>query len=296
MDVQKTGALIAQRRKELALTQKELARQLHVSDRAVSKWERGVNLPSAEQFEPLCAALSITVLELLRGERSPVEQIPVAQAEEAVSAVAELASIKERRARRLKLLGIALACALLLCGGLLLRDRLEQAAKQAEYDNSQAWPSVRISHFDYSGKTEILRGFTSAVYFADMPYEREAAMADLAINQPPEKTEEYLYLMQVPHIEIDDVGGANVSTCCFSVSRAKTQMQTRVYRWPLSLQGTGVTFEEAEELPYERDRFHDEDWAFEIEVGYLYSIVFFWGENEEYFAEYAFRTVSILEG
>lgn len=44
MDRQQTGALIARRRRELGLTQKQLAEQLHISDRAVSKWERGGSL------------------------------------------------------------------------------------------------------------------------------------------------------------------------------------------------------------------------------------------------------------
>lgn len=44
MDKAKTGALIAAARKEKNLTQRELAAALHVSDRAISKWERGVSL------------------------------------------------------------------------------------------------------------------------------------------------------------------------------------------------------------------------------------------------------------
>ena len=44
MDQKKTGALIAAVRRECGMTQKELARRLHVSDRAVSKWERGGSL------------------------------------------------------------------------------------------------------------------------------------------------------------------------------------------------------------------------------------------------------------
>ena len=44
MDQKKIGALIAAMRKEKGLTQKELGQRLHVSDRAVSKWERGVSL------------------------------------------------------------------------------------------------------------------------------------------------------------------------------------------------------------------------------------------------------------
>ena len=43
MDRQKTGALIAQTRKKRGLTQRELAEQLHISDRTVSKWERGLS-------------------------------------------------------------------------------------------------------------------------------------------------------------------------------------------------------------------------------------------------------------
>ena len=43
MDSKKTGALVSTLRKEKGMTQKELAAQLHVSDRTVSKWERGVS-------------------------------------------------------------------------------------------------------------------------------------------------------------------------------------------------------------------------------------------------------------
>ena len=45
MDNGKTGTLIAARRKELGMTQKELAEKLHISDRTVSKWERGAGFP-----------------------------------------------------------------------------------------------------------------------------------------------------------------------------------------------------------------------------------------------------------
>lgn len=44
MDQKKIGAFIARRRKELDMTQKELAEKLGITDRAVSKWENGVSL------------------------------------------------------------------------------------------------------------------------------------------------------------------------------------------------------------------------------------------------------------
>ena len=62
MDKLKTGALIAAARKEKNLTQKELAGLLHVSDRAVSKWERGAGFPDVSLLEPLADALDLGVV------------------------------------------------------------------------------------------------------------------------------------------------------------------------------------------------------------------------------------------
>ena len=69
MDAMKTGALIAQARKEKGLTQRELAEQVYVSVQAVSKWELGKNFPDLSLMEPLSDILGLTVSELLAGER-----------------------------------------------------------------------------------------------------------------------------------------------------------------------------------------------------------------------------------
>ena len=74
MDRTKTGALIAAARKEQNMTQKELAAALHVSDRAVSKWERGAGFPDISLLEPLADALGLGVLDLLRGEQGTVPE------------------------------------------------------------------------------------------------------------------------------------------------------------------------------------------------------------------------------
>ena len=62
-----TGALIAQLRKEQGLTQKQLAEQLHISDRTISKWERGAGFPDVSLLEPLADALRCSVVSLLEG-------------------------------------------------------------------------------------------------------------------------------------------------------------------------------------------------------------------------------------
>ena len=70
MDQVKTGNLIAYCRKEKGLTQANLAEQLGVSDRAVSKWETGRSLPDADNMLELSRILGITVDELLKGEKT----------------------------------------------------------------------------------------------------------------------------------------------------------------------------------------------------------------------------------
>lgn len=75
MDRQKTGALIAQRRRELGLTQKQLAERLHISDRTVSKWERGAGFPDTGMLVPLAESLALPVLDLLRGERAESDTV-----------------------------------------------------------------------------------------------------------------------------------------------------------------------------------------------------------------------------
>ena len=67
MDQYVTGAIIRRLREARGLTQAELARQLDVSDKAVSKWETGRGLPDITLVEPLAGALGISVLELLSG-------------------------------------------------------------------------------------------------------------------------------------------------------------------------------------------------------------------------------------
>ncbi len=67
----KIGPFIAQLRKERKLTQKELAAQLQITDKAVSKWERGLSCPDITLLTSLADILGVTTGELLNGQRSP---------------------------------------------------------------------------------------------------------------------------------------------------------------------------------------------------------------------------------
>ena len=69
MDQLKVGKFIADCRKEKGLTQMQLAERLGITDKAISKWERGIAMPDSSIMLALCELLGITVNELLSGEK-----------------------------------------------------------------------------------------------------------------------------------------------------------------------------------------------------------------------------------
>lgn len=81
MDYGKIGAFIANERKQKNMSQIELAEELCVSPKTVSKWETGRGLPETAILTNLCAVLKISLNELLSGERLTTQQY-VEQAEE----------------------------------------------------------------------------------------------------------------------------------------------------------------------------------------------------------------------
>ena len=77
MNYDKIGIFIAQKRKEKGLTQKELAKRLNVTDKAVSKWERGLGCPDVSILELLSKELEVSILEILKGRMIEDEVIKV---------------------------------------------------------------------------------------------------------------------------------------------------------------------------------------------------------------------------
>lgn len=77
MDAKTFGAFLAQVRRAQGLTQAELAEQLHVTDKAVSRWERGVGLPDINTLEPLADALGLSLADLMHCH-DPAQEPPTA--------------------------------------------------------------------------------------------------------------------------------------------------------------------------------------------------------------------------
>jgi transcriptional regulator with XRE-family HTH domain len=97
MKEQKTiGKFMQELRKEKNMTQKDLAEQIGVSDKTISKWENGNSMPDTLLLVPLCKALDISVNELLSGEKLP----PNDYSSKAEENIMKLLSDKENYAKK----------------------------------------------------------------------------------------------------------------------------------------------------------------------------------------------------
>lgn len=75
MNQNRIGAFISERRKAKGWTQNQLAEKLGITDKAISKWERGRSMPDLSLFIPLCRLLEVTLNELFAGECIPEENL-----------------------------------------------------------------------------------------------------------------------------------------------------------------------------------------------------------------------------
>lgn len=118
MDQEKIGRYIAEKRKGLGLTQKQLAQRLDMSDKSVSKWERGICLPDASVYSELCEILGIQISEFFAGEDIPAG----AAAERSEKSLIQAAEDERKYRKRIGYLtsGVILFAVLILVGSFYL--------------------------------------------------------------------------------------------------------------------------------------------------------------------------------
>lgn len=130
LDNEKIGSFIAALRKQKKMTQQELAEKVGVSNKAVSKWERGIGLPDVALLPILAEVLGITVTELLKGERvDTAEPLPLGEVEQLVTGTL---SIREEPAHdphripwlRRWLIALVVGIAVVLVGSALTHQTL----------------------------------------------------------------------------------------------------------------------------------------------------------------------------
>lgn len=98
------GQFIAQQRKAIGLTQKELAERLLVTDKAVSRWENGHGYSDIETLENLSNALEVSLVELMHSKKNESDTITIQEASEYISSTISINAAARRSERRITLI------------------------------------------------------------------------------------------------------------------------------------------------------------------------------------------------
>lgn len=138
MDTVKIGKYIAQKRKNLGLTQRDIAEQLGMSDKSVSKWERGVCLPEVSVYMELCRILGISLNEFIAGE--DIEQVELQEkSEQNILDVTKDGNYKKRRLKAIIAVLVCICVAVTSLSGYLLWKRFHVETNYIEpFDENSA--------------------------------------------------------------------------------------------------------------------------------------------------------------
>lgn len=142
MDTVKIGKYIAQKRKNLGLTQRDIAEQLGMSDKSVSKWERGVCLPDVSVYMELCQIIGISLNEFIAGE--DIEQVELQEkSERNILDVTADGNYKKRRLKAIIAVLVCICVAVTSLSGYLLWKRFHVETNYIEpFDENSA--EIRI--------------------------------------------------------------------------------------------------------------------------------------------------------
>lgn len=138
MDTVKIGKYIAQKRKNLGLTQRDIAQQLGMSDKSVSKWERGVCLPDVSVYMELCRIIGISLNEFIAGE--DIEQVELQEkSEQNILDVTKDGNYKKRRLKAIIAVLVCICVAVTSLSGYLLWKRFHVETNYIEpFDENSA--------------------------------------------------------------------------------------------------------------------------------------------------------------
>lgn len=116
MDAKKFGQFISALRKEKNMTQADLAKKLQVTDKAVSRWERGLGFPDINSIEPLAEALGVSVLEIMRSKKIKETAITQNTVSAALTDALELAKLQRKAERKsiVKMMGVVVTALLMI--------------------------------------------------------------------------------------------------------------------------------------------------------------------------------------
>ena len=147
MNQEKFGAFVCELRKEKEMTQKELGNILGISDKAISKWERGVSLPDITMFDKIAETLGVSTLELMEGQRLDEEKVDRREAEIAVRDTVGQAVIQQKRAKKRTIFYTLLTVVIVLTFWISIKHILNYALDQWTEENESMAHRCELSTY-----------------------------------------------------------------------------------------------------------------------------------------------------
>lgn len=155
MDLIKIGKYIAEKRKGLGMTQRQVAEKLEMSDKSVSKWERGICLPDVSVYMELCDILGISINEFLAGEDISKENL-VKKSEENLIQVTNDSKHRQKKLKNIIVILIAVVLLTIASLGMIVSHHFNQSQN---YITSIAQDSAEMK------TAELLSGVDGAFLF-----------------------------------------------------------------------------------------------------------------------------------
>ena len=146
MNQEKIGKFISKSRKKQNLTQEQLAEKLGVSNRSVSRWECGKNLPDVSLYKPLCEILGITINDLISGELISKEQYETKATENVINAMKKVDRLQKKKKI---LIGVIVLLTLLIIAFLLCIKLPYKMGDTLKYDGRVIKCNFENDHFIY---------------------------------------------------------------------------------------------------------------------------------------------------
>ena len=131
MDLIKIGKYIAGKRKLLGMTQKQLAEKIGMSDKSVSKWERGICLPDVSVYLELCEILGISLNEFLAGEDIEIDNIEK-KSEDTLIQITKDSTYKQRYLKKIIAVLLIAVGVCVIAFGIIVCNKLRQPQNYIE--------------------------------------------------------------------------------------------------------------------------------------------------------------------
>lgn len=205
MDLTKIGKYIAGKRKELGLTQREVAEKLGMSDKSVSKWERGICLPDVSIYSDLCMILGITINEFLAGEDIPKESV-IQKSEENIIGVATDSKHKQIRLKHIIMLLLAISIIMIGVLGIMVfrsmqpQNYIAPVAKDSPemkaIEMISGMPGAFMCRYSATSDFDNIQVYISEYHSGELADRRNGEITFTEVGSPKEGT-----ILIVPDIE-----------------------------------------------------------------------------------------------